>query len=144
MAGEELEYLHARLHDHFEQLQADRARAPTPAPIFALEHGLTDPELLLLRAHVCEAVRQRRFGRDAWLPFVVYAAEVGYAYSGDEYWQTFEARTPGWSTNGNRQYIRRNFIRFKDTFSGAQPTGAWSVHFSIICWPITHAVLPTD
>src|SRR3954452_293036 len=38
--------------------------------------GLTDPELLLLRAHLCEAVRHRRVGRDAWLPFVVCAVEA--------------------------------------------------------------------
>jgi hypothetical protein len=142
--GRELEYLHTRLAAHFEELRARRAGAPTPAPIFALEHGLSEAELLLLRTHVCAAVRRGRLSRQTWLPFVVYAAELGYEYSGDEYWQTFEARTPAWAAHGDRQYIRRNFIKFKEAFSGAEPSGPWAVHFSIICWPITHAVLPTD
>ena len=30
------------------------------------------------------ASRRGRVSRDAWLPFVVYATEVGYDYSGDE------------------------------------------------------------
>jgi hypothetical protein len=142
--GRELEYLHARLAAHFEQLQARRAEAPQPAPIFALEHGLSEAELLLLRTHVCAAVRRGHLARETWLPFIVYAAELGYEYSGDEFWQTFQARTPGWAIYGDRQYVRRNFIKFKETFNGAQPSGPWAVHFSIICWPITHAVLPTD
>jgi hypothetical protein len=139
-----LQYLHERLATHFEALQAQRDTASTAAPLFALEHGLTDAEVLLLRTRVCEAVRIGRLPRDAWLPFVVYAAEIGYQYSGDEYWQTFEAATPGWAEYGDRQYIRRHFVRFKETFRGAQPTGPWARHFSIICWPITHAVLPSD
>jgi hypothetical protein len=71
---------------------------------------------------------------------------MGYAYSGDEYWQTFEAETPSWAEYGDdgRQYVRRQFRLFTDTFGGATPSGAWARHFSIICWPITHAVLPTD
>jgi hypothetical protein len=76
----------------------------------------------------------------------VYAAEIGYEFSGDEYWHTFEARTPGWSDLGDwaRQYTRNKFRAFRDRFGGAEPSGPWARHFSIICWPITHAVLPTD
>jgi hypothetical protein len=82
--------------------------------------------------------------RAAWLPTVVYAAEIGYSYAGDEYWQTFEASTPGWAEYGDRQYIRDRFKAFRERFNGAAPSGPWAKQFSIICWPITHAVLPKD
>jgi len=112
--------------------------------VFALEHGLSTPELIWLKAAVRDAVMRGQLPRDNWLPFVIYAAEVGYEYSGDEYWQTFESETPGWVQMGDRYYIRRKFIEFRARFGGAQPTGRWATQFSIICWPITHAVLPRD
>jgi hypothetical protein len=114
--------------------------------VFALEHALTEAELALLRDVVLKAVRRGVLPRDLWLPFVVYAAEIGYEFSGEEYWQTFADSTPGWVDLGDsaRQYIRDRYREFRDLFSGAQPSGAWADHFSIICWPITHAVLPTD
>jgi hypothetical protein len=36
----------------------------------------------------------------------VYSAEIGYEYSGEEYWQTFAERTPGWAGYGDRNFIR--------------------------------------
>ena len=36
------------------------------------------------------------------------------------------------------------YRRFEREFDGAVPTGPWAEHFSIICWPITHAILPKD
>src|SRR3712207_7713201 len=33
---------------------------------------------------------------------------------------------------------------FKRQFAGATPSGRWAEHFSIIAWPITHAILPRD
>ena len=33
---------------------------------------------------------------------------------------------------------------FEREYGGARPSGAWAEHFSIICWPITHAILPRD
>ncbi len=33
---------------------------------------------------------------------------------------------------------------FHKQFGGARPSGPWANHFSIICWPITHAILPRD
>jgi len=78
------------------------------------------------------------------LSLLVYAAEVGYRYEGEEYWQTFEATTPGWTRYGNRTWLRERFKEFASTFGGAQPQGAWADQFTNICWPITHAILPTD
>jgi hypothetical protein len=141
---EGLSFLHDHLDRHFGALRSVRDAHGGTIPIFALEHGLSDTELVLLRAEVCSAVRRAEIPRDAWLPFVVYAAEVGYGYSGDEYWPTFESRTPSWASHGDRHYIRRHFRQFSDRFGGARPSGAWAEQFSIICWPITHGVLPTD
>ena len=36
------------------------------------------------------------------------------------------------------------FTEFADKYGGARPTGAWGRQFSIISWPITNAILPTD
>ena len=69
---------------------------------------------------------------------------MGYRYSGYEYWQTFEQETPGWAVNGDRNRIREFYQRFQREFGGAMPSGPWAEHFSIICWPITHAILPKD
>jgi hypothetical protein len=143
--GEGLSLLQQRLERHFAALRAERdQRAGEDFPIFALEHGQGEVELELLETAVREAVRQWHLPDAAYLPFVVYAAEVGYDYAGEEYWQTFSARTPGWSELEDRHFIRRVFLRFADRFGGARPTGPWAEQFSIICWPITHAVLPTD
>ena len=143
-ANEGLRVLHQRLEAHFHALRDHRDTSGHGAPIFALEHGLSEAELALVKAEVCSAVRRRHLPRESWLPVVIYATEVGYDYCGDEYWQTFESNTPGWAEFGDRHYIRRSFREFKRLFGGAEPTGAWARHFSIICWPITHAVLPTD
>lgn len=143
---EALTVLQRRLDDHFLRLKRERAEAAPGTPVFALEHGLTDAELALVRSTVLTAVKRGDLPRDRGLPFVVYAAEVGYEYSGDEYWQTFADRTPGWWLLGDpaRQYMRNQYRRFRDNYSGATPVGPWAKKFSIICWPITHAVLPTD
>ena len=138
--------LHDRLETHFRALADARDSASRRRPVFALEHGLGGAELALLRSEVLNTVQRAWLPRDAWLPFVVYAAEIGYDFSGDEYWQTFSAKTPGWAGLGDqaRQYIRSRFMEFRDHFSGAEPSGPWAGRFTIICWPITHAVLPTD
>jgi hypothetical protein len=81
---------------------------------------------------------------DHALAWIVYAAEIGYGYSGDEYWPTFEERTPGWTFRGDRDWIRDCYRMFQKKYGGARPSGAWAAHFSIICWPITHAILPRD
>lgn len=145
-AANPLAVLHQRLEGHFTQLRALRSGATPPTPVFALEHGLSEGELVLLRAEVLGAASRGLLPPVAWLPIVVYAAEIGYEFCGDEYWHTFEARTPGWSQLGDpaRQYMRNRYRKFRDSFGGAEPSGPWARHFSIICWPITHAVLPTD
>lgn len=133
-----------RLEAHFRELRARRSAEVGEHPIFALEHGLDEREV----REVAMAIRaQILSGEPCWehrLPWVVYATEFGYLYSGDEYWQTFEEKTPGWLARGERHWIRRCFRDFQQRYRGAEPTGPWSRHFSIICWPITHAIVPQD
>ena len=140
--GEDLGALHVRLHEHFCDLRD--SRSAIGAPVFALEHGLASAEVSLLCEVVVSAISEGSIYSDTWLPLVVYAAEIGYEFSGDEYWQTFESRTPGWTGGKKRTYLRQRFWEFKDLYGGAEPVGPWAEHFSIICWPITHAVLPAD
>lgn len=139
-----LEDLQARLERHFRALRAARDRTRAEAPIFALEHGLAAGDLAVLNDSVRSWIAARRPTKRLWLPFVVYATEVGYRYEGDEYWPTLAARTPGWERHGSREIVSRWFRDFAKEFGGAVPRGRWASHFRIICWPITHAVLPAD
>ncbi len=140
----DLAHWHTRLESHFRELSSGRSSVVPGRPVFGLEHGLDPSEVQAIatavRAHVAvnEPTREHR------LPWIVYAAEIGYRYSGDEYWQTFEQETPGWTVHGDRYWIRDCFRWFKKEFHGAEPSGVWANHFSIICWPITHAILPRD
>lgn len=129
-----------RLAEHFGALARDRK----DVPVFALEHGLAQAELLALQNTLRAHIQVSAPARDHQLVWVVYAAEIGYGYAGNEYWQTFEDRTPGWRLNGRRDWIRDAFVAFQRKFAGAKPSGPWAEQFSIIAWPITHAILPCD
>ena len=128
-----------RLERHFESLAC--LREGSGFPIFALEHGLNDEEIeeisLLLRSHLRSQLTLAPY-RLLW---VIYAAERGYTYNGDEYWPSFEERTPGW-TAGDRYKLVPCFRRFQKAYDGVVPFGPWAHHFRIIAWPITHAILP--
>jgi hypothetical protein len=150
-AVEVLEVFHRRLDAHFAALQAQRQALDPSSPVFALEHDLEPADLALLNSAVRAAVVDG-FGsrvRTWWLPFVVYAAEVAYDYTGVEYWPLFAQHTPGWESQpgwnlyGNRKRIQGWFERFAATYTGARPTGAFAENFSIISWPITNAVMPS-
>ena len=138
-----LQHFHQRLDVHFSALGAERANLEPSSPVFALEHDLPEEDLELLKGAVRAAISDFHLAgyQPTWLPFVVYAAEMGYGYVGDGYWTTFSSLTPRW-TNQERSTIRDWFVRFHNRYGGARPTGAWASHFTIIAWPITHAVLP--
>ena len=138
----ELREWQTRLSGHFEELRDSRAQDGVIRPVFGLEHGL-DPEEILALEHAARAnLRYRGPSRGHSLVWVVYSSEFGYRYSGDEYWQTFERDTPGWNQTGYRYSLRNYYRQFQRDFGGAVPSGPWAEHFSIICWPITHAILP--
>jgi hypothetical protein len=132
-----------RLERHFAELAATRAYSDFP--LFALEHGLSHQEVneisQLVHARLREGARLARH----WLVWVVYAAELGYDYDGDEYWYSFESRTPHWResvTSTRRNLLRDWFVKFQAAYNGVKPSGLWAEFFSIIAWPITHAILP--
>lgn len=142
--GELLQHFQQTLDVHFRDLRDARAKLEPRSPVFALEHDLSPADLNLLKGAVRAAISENYLAhyRMSWLPFVVYASEVGYGYLGDEYWTTFSSLTPRWSSQ-ERSTIRDWFVRFHERYGGARPTGAWANRFTIISWPITHAVLPT-
>jgi hypothetical protein len=142
--AEVLRHLHVKLDGHFRQLNAQRKLLDPASPVFALEHDLASVEYELLRRSVRSVIAQglNAKHRRTWLPFVIYAAESGYDYVGDEYWSSFEQSTPGWRDD-QRHWIKDWFVKFSDEYGGAEPTGAFAATFTIIAWPITHAVLPT-
>ena len=140
----DLAHWQERLSNHFSALRDYRGSIEYERPIFGLEHGLDPAEIqamvTALRTQIADSPPQR----DHALVWIVYSSELGYRYTGDEYWQTFEEETPGWIEHGNRYWLRQCYREFEKDFGGAVPTGRWAHQFSIICWPITHAVLPTD
>jgi hypothetical protein len=149
---EVLKHLHEYLDEHFQTLHTHRQALQPTAPVFALEHDLNQDDLDLLsnavRGAVAEGFDIRH--RTWWLPFVVYAAEIGYLYTGDEYWPLFSQKTPGWERDpqwkidNNRKRIKQWFQQFAAEYGGVKPEGPFAKNFSIIAWPITHAIMPAD
>lgn len=133
---------HQQLEQHFRELA--RERAPLGYPVYAFEHNLDDANVDTLCSALCDDLsRTRRPNRAHWLLWTTIAAEVGYTYDGEEYWDSFKAFVPAWiDTIPNRERIRDWFEHFATTFNGFQPDGRWADHFSIIAWPITHSILP--
>ncbi len=138
----DLDSFQSRLEAHFGELAS--SRRPQNMPVFALEHGLNADEIssmhsLLQRSLATYGYRLSKH----WLAWLVFATEQGYDYDGDEYWYTFTRRMPGWD-HGWRPNIRTWFAKFNKQYNGIQPVGRWAEFFSIISWPITHALLPKD
>jgi hypothetical protein len=130
-----------QLEGHFQGLS--RERAGLGYPVYAFEHGLDLEAIDALRKALCaELVRIGYPKPDHWLLWTIVAAEVGYTYDGDEYWDSFETEIPRWVSYGSRETVRGWFRDFTKRFNGIQPTGRWAEHFSIIAWPITHSILP--
>ena len=130
-----LEQWQIRLERHFEALA--QAREDSGLHIFALEHGLNDEEI----EEIASSLRSRSPQSPNWLPWVVYATERGYTYKGDEYWPSFEEMTPLWEYEDRRR-LARWFRKFQKTYDSVVPCGRWADHFTIISWPISHAILP--
>jgi hypothetical protein len=135
--------LQARLELHFRSLKAERGGLSYP--VYALEHGLDACEIEELRdalSRDLDTIGILR--RQHWLLWTVVAAEVGYSYDGEEFWQSFAAQVPSWWRFGSRNTIRTWFKTFAKSYSGFVPQGRWAKHFGIIAWPISHSILPRD
>ncbi len=134
-----------RLVDHFTELHRRRATGREGCTLFALEHGLDAVEVSSLKQSVRDHLARWKPRGDDWLAWVVYASEIGYAYDGREYWHKFEEESVAWPGGYQWQcWLRTCFQKFRDEFGGVIPAGIWAEWFTIICWPVTHAVLPTD
>jgi hypothetical protein len=135
-----------KLGAHFSQLHKYRLNHPSANPIlYALEHGLNEVEVAELRQQIHEWLKFTGPAHRHFLAWAVYSAEIGYQYSGEEYWTTFCRLTPDWQdSQNNRDHIRSAFEEFHRKFNATQPQGPWAKKFTIICWPITHAILPKD
>lgn len=138
-----LEEWQRQLASHFEDVTLKKRDLPHEPVTFALEHGLNDSALNALSRAIQVAVNSRDLSEDHYLCWTTYASEIGYGYAGDQYWHTFEQQTPGWDQR-DRQFIKSCFRKFSTKYNGAVPRGPWAQNFSIICWPITHAILPKD
>ena len=134
--------VHQSLSAHFAALCMQRKE--TDSPIFALEHNLSSYELEDLTRSIHKHLVTSAPDETHWLPWVIYATEIGYDFEGHEYWQTFEEKTPKWQQRGERAFIRRCFRMFVQSYNGFKPSGVWANHFNIIAYPITHAILPRD
>lgn len=131
-----------RAEQHFLTLSEERKQRGWP--VFALEHEFSETEVQQLERSLAESIATQQPRAPDGLLWTIYAAERGYNYEGDEYWQSFEGTLPGWKEHGNRHWIRAQFRRFQESYHGAVPEGVWAKQFSIICWPIMHAILPKD
>jgi hypothetical protein len=111
--------------------------------VYAIEHGLTAEELVAAQALLNTQLETAMRADSAhWLVWIAAAAEVGYGYDGTEYWDSFVAAFPPWQQHGDRNQIRKWYLRFASEFRGLTPSGLWARQFPIIAWPITQAVLP--
>ena len=134
-----LDQTQKRLHQHFRTIAATRENSGFP--VFALEHGLSPREFEQLAPLLQHRLKNRLPLTRHWLLWAVYSAEIGYGYTGDEYWPSFEEQTPGWGFN-DRPKVKTWFRKFRQTYGGVIPTGHWAEQFTIIAWPITHAIVP--
>jgi hypothetical protein len=137
---EQGDLLQERLKTHFAALDRVRRRNRV---VFALEHGLSSDDIAQVRAVISSGSGAESERARHSLLWIVHSAEVAYDYEGDEYWQSFGRRTPGWDDR-LRPWIRELFQHFAGEYGGPQPTGLWARAFGIIAWPITNAILPTD
>jgi len=136
-----LEQAQRNIEAHFRKLFDERANLGFP--VYALEHGLPAADIDAVRDALAAELRRDHEPRiDYWLLWTVVAAEIGYSYDGDEYWDSFKSKIEGWASFGSRNTIRDWFKSFASKFAGFTPSGRWADHFSIIAWPITHSILP--
>lgn len=134
-----LDEMRTRLDAHYRALAAHREAAGLP--IFVLEHCLTPSECDEIAAALRVRLQHDLRLAPYWLLWIVHITERGYAYAGDEFWRSFEEQTPGW-TFQHRPSVSVWFKQFQKSYRGVAPSGPWSQHFSIIAWPVTHAILP--
>ena len=81
----ELACWQARLERHFQQFRTERWTGGRDRQIFALEHGLDQNESTALVEEIRAHILRSASSPDPALPWIIYAAEIGYQFSGDQY-----------------------------------------------------------
>lgn len=132
--------LQTHLQERFAELAAQRR--DLKYPVYGIEHGID--ELTLRNAQSEARLHLRRLAPlpEHWLVWIALAAEAGYAFSGDEFWQPFEAEPGQWAGSERRRLLRSFYERFCLQYGGPRPVGRWAEQFNIIAWPIANAILP--
>ena len=133
-----------RLELTFKNLSNKRTRINESARVFALEHGLDPQEIDHVFEVVKDVFKHNKDKEGLWLLFVVVSTEIGYQFSGNEYWQSFEKYFPGGSNPSNRHWLKGAFEKFQKNFNGPIPSGIWASHFKVIAYPMTNAIIPLD
>lgn len=120
-------------------------------PTFFIEHGLSETAAQDLREGVRQYAKHCSLLDVSWrvtpLPLVVTATEIGYAYrgTGTDFWPNLEAALETEISLEARHRIRDLFASSSLKFRGAKPPRtAWTDAFSLIAWPITHALVPLE
>ena len=136
-----------RLLDHkYHALRESRI-----GPIYFIEHGLSEDEVVELFAEVSHYLEVQSIESGWWqancLPLLVAATEVGYRYRGcgTDFWPVLEAEIGVLISATDRQRIRDLFASAAKIYRGALPPATpWAQAFHLIAWPITHALVPLE
>ena len=135
-----------RLAERFADLRDSRT-----GPVFFIEHGLSETEAQQLQEIVRQTAKHYPLLDSSWrttpLPLIVTATEVGYAYrgTGTDFWPRLESALGTKITSEARQRVRDLFVASSSKFRGTEPPSTpWTDAFSLIAWPITHALVPLE
>jgi hypothetical protein len=132
--------LQQQLQERFAELAAQRRELKYP--VYAIEHGFDELTLRNVKVAAHNYLRWSVPSSDHWLVWVMLAAEIGYTYSGDEFWGPFETEPGQWSSIERRRTLRSFYEKFGVLYGGPKPVGLWADHFNIISWPVANAILP--
>ena len=134
------------LENRFAKLRDSRT-----GPVFFIEHGLSAQDSRQLLDSVSQAARFRPIQSSWWreypLPLLVTATEVGYEYrgTGTDFWPNLESALKIDISPAARQHVRDLFRNYSEWYRGARPANTpWTANFSLIAWPVTHALVPLE
>ena len=138
--------IHLQLHKRFTELRNSRS-----GPIFFIEHGLSESEIVEVVATVGNRLNQFSLENEWWhanyLPLLVAATEVGYQYrgTGTNFWPVLEEKFGVAIRIEDRRRIGKLFGDSSKIYRGVRPPNTpWAKAFHIITWPITHALVPIE
>jgi hypothetical protein len=142
----EIEWLHTSLTAHFDGLRAARG----DAPLYLLEHGLSDADLQAVLRSTQYCLYHHRIEGSWWglrpLPLLIAVTEIGYDYrgTGTDFWPIFVERL-GEISLAERSALSSLFRQSAIRFGLATPADTpWNRAFCHIAWPVLHAILPIE